>query len=112
MESTRAVIVELLSQLGGNREAREYLRRFASVDEEQFAVVKVGGGVLDQELEALASALAFLRHVGLFPIVLHGAGPQLNQALAAAGVASNFIDNMCGCHDVLPHVNWRWTVLG
>lgn len=94
MKQTREVIIELLSQLGGNREAREYLRRFASVDEEQFAVVKVGGGVLHDELEELASALAFLRHVGLFPIVLHGAGPQLNQALSAAGVESRFVDEM------------------
>lgn len=94
MEQTREVIVELLGQLGANREAREYLRRFASVDNEQFAVVKVGGGVLQDELEELASALAFLRHVGLFPIVLHGAGPQLNAALETAGVASTFVDNM------------------
>ena len=93
MKQTREVIVELLSQLDGNREAREYLRRFSSVDSEQFAVVKVGGGVLVDELEELASALAFLRHVGLFPIVIHGAGPQLNQALQAAGVESEFIDN-------------------
>lgn len=93
MQQTREVIIELLSQLGGNREAREYLRRFASVDSDQFAVVKVGGGVLADELEELASALAFLRHVGLFPIVLHGAGPQLNKALEAAGIESQFVDN-------------------
>ncbi len=94
MQHTREVIIELLSQLGGNREAREYLKRFSSVENNQFAVVKIGGGVLANELNELAAALAFLRHVGLFPIVLHGAGPQLNDALSKAGVDSQFVDNL------------------
>lgn len=94
MQQTREIIVELLGQLSGNREAREYLRRFSGVDNNHFAVVKVGGGVMADELEELASALAFLRHVGLFPIVLHGAGPQLNTALDQAGIEARFVDNL------------------
>jgi acetylglutamate kinase len=94
MKQTRKIIVELLGQLSGNREARDYLRRFSSVDGNHFAVIKVGGGVMADELEELASALAFLRHVGLFPIVLHGAGPQLNTALDQAGIKARFVDNL------------------
>ncbi len=94
MADTRNIILELLGQLGSSREAREYLQRFSTVDSYQFAVVKVGGGVLADELEQLASALTFLRHVGLFPIVLHGAGPQLNKALEEAGVDSEVVDGM------------------
>lgn len=94
MSEVRNVILELLGQLSANREAHEYLRRFSSVDVNQFAVVKVGGGVMAGELEELASAFAFLRHVGLFPIVLHGAGPQLNEALKAAGIEPRFVDNL------------------
>ncbi|MEM9531533.1 MAG: acetylglutamate kinase [Pseudomonadota bacterium] len=94
MSETRNIILELLGQLGSSREAREYLQRFSSVESVQFAVVKVGGAVLAEELEPLASALSFLRHVGLLPIVLHGAGPQLNQALADAGVESEVVDGM------------------
>jgi acetylglutamate kinase len=54
----------------------------------RFAVVKVGGGVLEKDLESLASALAFLRNLGLMPIILHGAGPQLDAALQAASIAT------------------------
>lgn len=32
--------------------------------------------------------------VGLYPIVLHGAGPQLNIQLEKAGVEPNFIDGI------------------
>lgn len=94
MQQTREIIVELLGQISGNREASDYLRRFSAVEENQFAVIKVGGGVMADELEELASALAFLRHVGLFPIVLHGAGPQLNLALDEAGITPRFVDNL------------------
>lgn len=90
----REIVVELLSQLGSNREAREYLRKFSSRESSQFAVIKVGGEVLQNDLSELASAIGFLHHVGLFPIVLHGAGTQLNQALADAGIQTEKIEGV------------------
>jgi acetylglutamate kinase len=89
--NTRSIIIQLLSQLGSSREAREYLRRFSAGDHSQFAVIKVGGEILRSQLNQLAGALAFLHQVGLFPIVLHGAGPQLDDALAAAGIEKQVI---------------------
>ena len=94
MTETRNVIIELLSQLGSSKEAREYLRRFSSVGSTEFGIIKVGGGVLDDELDQLAWSLTFLHRVGLHPIVLHGAGPQLNRALAAAGVETQVVDGL------------------
>ena len=91
---TREVVVELLSQLGGSREAREYLNKFQRRDSSQFAVVKVGGEILLNNLQQLASALGFLYHVGLFPVVLHGAGKQLDLALAEAGMESVKVDGI------------------
>ncbi len=89
---TRSIIIQLLSQLGSSREAREYLRRFSSGDTSQFAVIKVGGEIIRSQLKDLSGALAFLHEVGLIPIVLHGAGPQLTEALAAAKIKSKTID--------------------
>ncbi len=84
--NVRSVVREVLGQLSSSKEARLYLRQFSSVDALRFAVVKVGGGLIEEQLEELAAALAFLWHLGLFPIVLHGAGTQLDQALTEAGV--------------------------
>jgi acetylglutamate kinase len=86
MTNIRTIVNEVLSQLGNSREAQQYLKQFSSVDSMRFAVIKIGGGILEQQLESLASALAFLYHLGLMPIVLHGAGPQLDRALAEAGI--------------------------
>ena len=55
-----------------------------------FAVIKVGGGLIRDELESLVSSLAFLVDVGLIPVVIHGAGPQLNAKLEGRGIVSEY----------------------
>lgn len=93
-KQTRQAIVRLLSSMTGAKEIAQYLKRFAQLDARRFAVVKVGGAVLRDDLEALTSSLAFLQQVGLTPIVVHGAGPQLDAELAAAGIAKRNIDGL------------------
>jgi acetylglutamate kinase len=83
----RQTIVRLLSGLASAKEIDQYLRRFSRLDARRFAVVKVGGAVLRDELEALTSSLAFLQQVGLTPIVVHGAGPQLDAEFERLGIA-------------------------
>jgi len=94
VSEVRPIVVELLGQLVSSREARQYLEQFSRVSESRFAVIKVGGGVLDESLDALVGALAFLHRLGLYPIVLHGAGPQLDRALAEAGIESEKHDGL------------------
>jgi len=88
------VLRNLLGNLANRSEVERYLERFTSVEPSHFGVVKVGGGVLRDDMHELASSLAFLHRVGLFPIVIHGAGPQLDDALAAAGVESARVDGL------------------
>ncbi|WP_019960029.1 acetylglutamate kinase [Woodsholea maritima] len=90
----RSTIVQLLSHMRDGKEIREYLTRFSRLDQERFAVVKVGGAVMQNDLEGLAAALAFLQSVGLAPVVVHGAGPQLDSALQDAGIETPRIDGL------------------
>ena len=83
--STRSTVVQLLSNIGSKREVQQYLSHFSSVSSQQFAVIKVGGAILTEHLQTLSSALAFLNHVGLYPVVVHGAGPQLNKIIEDSG---------------------------
>ncbi|MEX0645006.1 MAG: acetylglutamate kinase, partial [Parvularculaceae bacterium] len=92
--NTRATIVQLLSNMQDGKEIRSYLQRFSEVDQSRFAVIKIGGAILDEQLPETASALAFLHTVGLTPIVLHGGGPQLDRKLAEAGVETPKIDGL------------------
>jgi acetylglutamate kinase len=90
----QSTVVELLGQLGSSREARQYLEQFSRVNESRFAVIKVGGGILADQLDELVAALAFLHRLGLYPIVLHGAGRQLDDALAEAGIETRKHDGL------------------
>lgn len=91
---TRKTIVRLLSSMGSAKEIQQYLKRFSQLDAKRFAVVKVGGAVLRDDLPALTSSLTFLQQVGLTPIVLHGAGPQLDEELSAAGIEKHTVNGL------------------
>ncbi len=91
---TRQTIVRLLSSMAGAKEISQYLKRFSQLDAARFALVKVGGAVLRDDLDALTSSLAFLQDVGLTPIVIHGAGPQLDEALSAAGIHRQIVNGL------------------
>jgi bifunctional N-acetylglutamate synthase/kinase len=93
-KTTRQTIVRLLSSMGSAKEIQQYLKRFSQLDAKRFAVVKVGGAVLRDDLPALTSSLTFLQQVGLTPIVLHGAGPQLDEELAAAGIDKQTVNGL------------------
>ena len=94
MADLRTTIVRLLSSMASAKEIQQYLKRFSQLDAARFAVVKVGGAVLRDELDALVSSLAFLQQVGLTPIVVHGAGPQLDERMQAAGIQKRTVDNL------------------
>ncbi|KAI0666365.1 bifunctional acetylglutamate kinase/N-acetyl-gamma-glutamyl-phosphate reductase [Trametes maxima] len=96
-QSDRDTITRLLYSIGTKREVERYLRIFSSSADAshpaKFAVIKVGGAVLDN-VEELATNLSFLYRVGLYPVVLHGAGPQLNSIIESAGVIPDYIDGI------------------
>lgn len=93
-KDVRQTIVQLLSNMSDGKEIRTYLRRFSSLEESRFAVIKIGGGILEHQLQETAGALALLHQVGLTPIVLHGGGPQLDARLDAEGVETEKIDGL------------------
>lgn len=94
MTDLRTTIIRLLSNMASAKEIQQYLKRFSAVDAVRFAVVKVGGAILRDDIDALVSSLSFLQQVGLTPVVIHGAGPQLDEAMAAAGIPKQTVDGL------------------
>ncbi|KDQ55507.1 hypothetical protein JAAARDRAFT_71357 [Jaapia argillacea MUCL 33604] len=96
-QTDRDTIMRLLYSIGTKKEVERYLRIFSSSSHPsspaKFAVVKVGGAVLD-DLDELALSLSFLYRVGLYPVILHGAGPQLNEIIEREGVVPDYIDGI------------------
>jgi acetylglutamate kinase len=98
--ATRSIVRRLLEGMDTSKEVRAYLKRFGGLERSRFAIVKVGGGVLAEAREDVAGALSFLQALGLIPVVVHGAGPQLDQALSEAGIALTRVEGQRVTPDV------------
>ncbi|KAA1064581.1 hypothetical protein PGT21_008527 [Puccinia graminis f. sp. tritici] len=92
IDSDRETIIKLLYSIASKHEVERYLRIFSTAN--TFAVLKVGGAILSEDLESLSLSLSFLNKVGLYPVVCHGMGPQLNKLLEDAGVVPDYIDGI------------------
>jgi acetylglutamate kinase len=70
-------------------EAHHYIRAF----EGKIIVVKVGGSIMDdpQTLANLLKDVCFLDAVGLRPILVHGGGKGITQAMTEAGLEATFV---------------------
>lgn len=55
-------------------------------------VVKLGGNAMVSEdlLDAFAADMVYLHQVGVHPVIVHGGGPQISQALEQRGIESEF----------------------
>lgn len=73
-------------------ESLDWLRQF----HDRVVVVKFGGNAMvDEALKwAFAQDIAYLRYVGIKPIVVHGGGPQITARLAELGIESEFRGGM------------------
>lgn len=69
-------------------EALPWIRRFQG----SVFVVKLGGNAMVDGglLDSFAADMVFLATVGVKPVVVHGGGPQITQALADQGIPSEF----------------------
>jgi acetylglutamate kinase len=69
-------------------ESLDWLREFHG----RIVVVKFGGNAMvDEALQtAFAQDMAYLRFVGIKPVVVHGGGPQITSRLAELGIQSEF----------------------
>src|SRR6266851_2081202 len=71
-------------------EALPYLRRYSG----QTILVKYGGHAMGGNGDTFARDIAFLKQVGIHPIVVHGGGPQISNMLQRLGIKSSFVNGL------------------
>ena len=73
-------------------EALPYMRRFSG----KTFVIKYGGHAMGDEGLALQFArdVVLMKQVGIFPVVVHGGGPQIGAMLDRLKIQSSFIDGL------------------
>jgi acetylglutamate kinase len=69
-------------------ESLPWLRRYR----DQIVVIKYGGNAMisDELQDAFAEDIAYLRYVGVKPVVVHGGGPQISHMLDRLAIPSEF----------------------
>src|SRR5712692_1158996 len=67
-------------------EALPYIKRFWG----QKVVVKLGGNAMDQRKEDTLLDIVLLRYVGMFPVLVHGGGPEITAMGERLGLKAEF----------------------
>ncbi len=83
---------KIIEKAGVLVEALPYIRKFRG----RRFVIKFGGSILaDESLkETIIQDIVFLSFVGVKPVVVHGGGPGINEAMKKAGKAPRFINGL------------------
>lgn len=71
----RDIVINLLHNLGARAEVNRWLAEYE--DSRTCTVVAADGALVQSDLDGLSAALALLHHLGLRPVVVQDAGPQL-----------------------------------
>src|SRR3982751_2259123 len=77
------------SKATGLVEALSYIQRFHDKE----IVVKVGGSIMDDEkaLSNILTDVVFMNYVGMQPILVHGGGKAINDAMEKAGLTPQMV---------------------
>ncbi len=73
-------------------EALPYIRAYTN----KYVVIKYGGNAMNSPeiIKTILQDVAALKAVGVYPIVVHGGGPEINAMLARVGKKSEFINGL------------------
>ncbi len=73
-------------------EALPFIQRYSG----KTIVIKFGGNAMGDEvlMSAFANDVVLLREFGIFPVIVHGGGPQIGEMLTRLGIKSEFKDGL------------------
>lgn len=73
-------------------EALPYIRAYTN----KYVVIKYGGNAMNSPeiIKTILQDVAALKAVGVYPIIVHGGGPEINAMLARVGKKSEFINGL------------------
>ncbi|KAE9010820.1 hypothetical protein PR003_g15616 [Phytophthora rubi] len=83
--------LNLAKVLAPEQTLEEFKQLYRTPGVKHTTVIKIGGEVIINELETLIESLRFMKDTGLFPILVHGAGPQMNAELDKQGVEPQYV---------------------
>jgi acetylglutamate kinase len=82
-------VEKAILKAGALIEALGYIQRF----HDKIVVIKMGGSLMDDEkaMDCVLTDIVFLSTVGMRPIIVHGGGKEITEALKQAGLETRFV---------------------
>jgi len=73
-------------------EALPFIRQFQN----KILVIKYGGSAMKEDVlqEGVMLDVILMRYVGMRPVIVHGGGPQIDQAIRQVGLEPKFVDGL------------------
>jgi hypothetical protein len=73
-------------------EAMPYIQRFRG----EVVVIKYGGSTMEDPAlqQSFAGDITLLHTVGILPVIVHGGGPQISEAMATEGIEPSWVDGL------------------
>jgi len=83
------MIEEAIPKARALAEALGYIQRF----HDKVIVVKIGGSIMDDEhaLSSILTDIVFMNYVGMQPVLVHGGGKAINDAMEKAGLQPQMV---------------------
>src|SRR5918996_5669142 len=80
---------QAINKAAGLVEALSYIQRF----HDKVIVVKIGGSIMDDEaaLGTILTDVVFMNYVGMQPVLVHGGGKAINEAMKTAGLTPQMV---------------------
>ncbi len=80
---------EAINKAAALVEALGYIQRF----HDKVVVVKIGGSIMDDEkaLSTILNDIVFMNYVGMQPVLVHGGGKAINDAMEKAGLVPQMV---------------------
>lgn len=72
-------------------QALPYIKKYSG----ETIVIKYGGSAMDEDSKAsVMKDLVLLQQIGVRVVLVHGGGPEINEALSYAGIKTEFVDGL------------------
>ncbi|HVR31486.1 MAG TPA: acetylglutamate kinase [Acidimicrobiia bacterium] len=91
-DPTKVRIANSMGKASILMEALPYIQRFRG----EVVVVKYGGSTMEDPAlqQSFAGDITLLHTVGILPVIVHGGGPQITEAMATAGIEPTWVDGL------------------
>lgn len=72
-------MIDLIKE--NTEEFKLFLELIKKTPKDKFAVIKISGECLENEMDIIAKDIAYLNSLNIYPIIIHGAGTTINKQL-------------------------------